>query len=536
MLKNINYKHITGLLLIIVTVLISCTKGYFDGNNYTSVNYKPGLAVPLINASFSLDQVVPAGLGTGIDVANDLFLTLVYASERTSPPANEMFPILDQDFSGIITLSAQDAAQLTGGSDLVKNLNSTHTLTTETEKFYSATLQSGEVKITVGSDVPNLSSVFVSLTGFTNSTGAPLSTTISVGSNGVGTGIINLAGANADFSSTSGGNFNSIDYQVEAQVAASSGAAEGQTITASLALENVKYSFVKADFGPKTIDLQPDSTRVILFNNTFGEGIFTLLEPKLTVRVSTDIANPASTEASLLLGYSAGQPNISFFAPTLSQPFNFNVPGLGSAGTLLTSSVSADQTNSTIKNVIDGRRNFLVTDFNPRLNPTGVAYQGEAKGDGKYVIRKELELPMNGLAFNFLVLDTFDFTFGYSIQLVEEALFRVATTNSFPADVRFQLYFTDENYNVLDSLLAGVDDKILEAAPTDAQGKSIGRTTKTNDIVVTEERVKNLNSVSKLLLKASVISAENGTKNIRVYSTDAMDIKVGMNLKLSPFK
>ncbi len=186
-----------------------------------------------------------------------------------------------------------------------------------------------------------------------------------------------------------------------------------------------------------------------------------------------------------------------------------------------------------IKTIVDGKRNYLVTDFDPTINPSGLPSANEVLSDGHFSIEKELELPLKGLAFNFTIQDTFDFQFGQDVDKIKEALFRIAIINGFPVDGNVQLFFTDGDYHILDSLLYNQDQKIILAAPTDANGKSIGKTPKTTDVMVNGARMALLKTGAKIIIRARVASANDGIKNVKIFSSDEIDIKLGMQVKLA---
>jgi hypothetical protein len=173
----------------------------------------------------------------------------------------------------------------------------------------------------------------------------------------------------------------------------------------------------------------------------------------------------------------------------------------------------------------------VVTDFDATINPNGGNPTNEALGSGRFTVEKQIELPLKGLAFNFFVQDTFDFSFGPDADKIKSALIRIATINSFPVDAKLQLFFTDNSFNVLDSLIYSGDQKIISAASVDATGKSNSTTTKTNDYPMESSRFLKLKNGTKIILRANIATSDNGGKAIRIYSTDFLDIKLGMQVK-----
>jgi hypothetical protein len=239
----------------------------------------------------------------------------------------------------------------------------------------------------------------------------------------------------------------------------------------------------------------------------------------------------AQAEVSQLLGYQFNNNAVNFSAPTLT-----GAPLVLSSNTIVgqtvTSSFTADWNNSTLKVLVDEKCPSLVSNIDVRINPAGGNAINEVLSTSKFKVDKELQLPLRGLAFNFFVQDTAEFSFGQIVEDVQKALFRIATINSFPVDGKMQLYFVDDNYLVIDSLISNVDEKIINAAPIDNTGKSIGSTSKTVDIVMDEARFSRLKDSRKVIIRSYIASAGDGAQNVKIYSDNFIDVKLGMRVTL----
>ena len=279
-----------------------------------------------------------------------------------------------------------------------------------------------------------------------------------------------------------------------------------------------------------------DTTFITLFNNTDIPGNlnsqFNILLPELKVTLGSDMKLPATTQANQMYGSSYNLPAINLFAPSLFALLNYPNPNVAGEFNVSPPFV-ADINNSNIKTIVDAKRNYLVTDFDATINPLGGNAINEVLGNGTFSVKKELSLPLRGLAFDFTIQDTLDFSFGQDIDKVQEALFRVAIINGFPVEGNIQLFFTDDSYNILDSLIYFQDQKVIAAAPTDENGKSIGKTPKTTDILVDGPRMALLKTGTQIIIRARIASANNGAKPVKIYSSDEIDIKLGMQMKLA---
>jgi len=534
-MKNNTLKFfLLSFILVGVTFsLNSCYKSYFETDKYKLSDYEPNLAAPIVHSRLTIGDVLPEEFGSYLNVANDNFVTLVYTSSKSSQRIGELFPIPDQAFTQNIILSSTEAGQINGGSATL-NKQGNENILTSGELFSSANLTGGNVTISITSNVPASGSVTITWPLILQN-GNPMTQTIPLNYTNtvpvVASATINLAGYTVDLSPNSG-DFNALSYSISANLTNGTGASSGQSVQVSSTFNSITYDQISGNFGTRLIDIDPDTTFIQLFSNAAlpDIGIFDILQPSLKVSVSHDMLIQSQAEINQLLGYQFNNNVVNFNAPSLT-----GAPLVLTSSSILgqpsSSSFVADWNNSTIKVLVDQKCPRLVSDIDVRINPNGGAIS-EALGTSKFKIDKELQLPLRGLAFNFFVQDTADFSFGAIAGNVQKALFRIATVNSFPVDGKIQLYFVDDNYVVLDSLVSNSDSKIITAAPIDDTGKSIGITTKTLDLELDETRFTRLKDSKKILVRAYIASAENGNQNVRIFSDNFIDIKLGMQVIL----
>lgn len=527
-----------GLLLSVVggvLTLNSCYKDYFETDKYTLSDYEPDLAAPLVHSRLSIGDVLPEALGTYLNVANDNFVTLVYSSSKSSQEASVLFPILDQVFTQNLTLGSTEAGQINGGGAATINAQGSAILLTNGEQFTAAGLSGGSLAVSITSNVPASGTVTVTWPLILQN-GNPLTRTLSLNYTGglpvVATANVDLAGFTVDLSPNPG-EFNSLNYSFTANLSNGTGAAAGQSVQVSTNINDVSYTQIAGNLGNRVIDIDPDTTFIQLFNNASlpDIGIVDILEPTLKVSVSHDMVIPAQGEVSQLLGYQFNNNAVNFSAPTLTgAPLVLSSSAV--VGQSVTSNFIADWNNSNLKVLVDEKCPRLVSDIDVRINPAGGNAINEVLSTSRFKVDKELQLPLRGLAFNFFVQDTAEFSFGQIVENVQKALFRIATINSFPVDGKMQLYFVDDNYLVIDSLISDVNGKIIEAAPIDNTGKSIGSTTKTVDVEMDEARFTRLKDSRKVIIRSYIASAGDGAQNVKIYSDNFIDVKLGMRVTL----
>lgn len=536
-MKNYRLRQI-GLLVSLgagLFTLNSCYKDYFETDKYTLSSYEPDLAAPIVHSKMTIGDILPEQLGTFLNVANDNFVTLIYSSSNESRAMGEYILFPNQVFNQNLVLSASDANQINGGSSASINALGTATMITNGEQFTAASLTGGTMEVNITSDVPASGTITVTWP-LVLKNGNPLTRTITINYTGglpvVGTASIDMSGYTVDLSPNVS-DFNALNYTYTATLAGGSAASAGQSVLVSAAMNNVLYDRISGNLGTRLIDIDPDTTFIQLFNNASlpDLGVFDILEPTLKVSVSHDMVIASQGQVAQLLGYKFNNQPVIFNAPTLTGG-PLVVSSSPVLGQMVTSSYTADYTNSTLKNLVEQKAPKLITDLDVTINPTGGAALNEVMATSKFKVDKELQLPLRGLAFNFFVQDTAEFSLGNITESIQEALFRIATINSFPVDGRMQLYFVDESYVIIDSLITNVNDKVIVSAPINSDGKSIGTSTKTVDVLMDETRINRLKDSKNVIIRSYIASANDGAQNVKIYSDNFIDIKLGMRVTL----
>ena len=144
----------------------------------------------------------------------------------------------------------------------------------------------------------------------------------------------------------------------------------------------------------------------------------------------------------------------------------------------------------------------------------------------------EVKLPLYGTAKDFLLRDTVNFSYS-NLSNVESLMIRTTLENGFPIDTKFQVYFTDENFNVLDSLVNGDQLLMPSAIVNPVTGKVISSTTKSTDHTLDRARILKIMNAKKLILKAGASSANNSTTNVKIYSNYKFNVNIGAIAKVT---
>lgn len=143
----------------------------------------------------------------------------------------------------------------------------------------------------------------------------------------------------------------------------------------------------------------------------------------------------------------------------------------------------------------------------------------------------KIEFPMKGYTTGFTIQDTVEFGIG-EIKEISSLAFRLNISNGFPVNARTQLYFTDDNYNILDSLFTTSQDRIIESAEIDVNGRVTIPTVRSADEVFEGIRLQHLFSAKKILVRGIINTKDAPTTVVQIYDDYKLDFKLGIRTKL----
>ena len=151
----------------------------------------------------------------------------------------------------------------------------------------------------------------------------------------------------------------------------------------------------------------------------------------------------------------------------------------------------------------------------------------------KIKIDLDMTVPFYGRIVNLVLQDTVDFTM-VDFDQAEYAIFHLVTENSFPADIGLQIYFADDSYNILDSLVKPNAD-LFESAQVDQNGDVVQNTKAYLKIEVDKNSLYQLTNANKLIIRATLITADDGTTPVKIYTDYDFFVNLGvqMNVKIN---
>ena len=298
----------------------------------------------------------------------------------------------------------------------------------------------------------------------------------------------------------------------------------------NIALSNIEFSYAEGYFGNQLHDGKRDTIEIEFFESwTKGEVYFE--DPKIFVTVFNSFGVPTRSIVNLFDITTADGDILSVQSDAIENGIDFDYPQLpDEVGEMRTTEFSFTKDNSNIDVVLGSKPVALDYDVDAITNPDSISdIRGFITDSSIYTVQVEVELPIYGRSTSYVVVDTVDLDFS-SYDEVAEMEFKVFAENSLPLNVDIQAYMLDGSGMLIDSLLS-TPQKLIDAAPVDAQGNVIEPKVHVLYIPIAGSRLDNLRNTRRIILNAGFSTYDAGNTSVKVYADQEVNIGVGLLLK-----
>jgi hypothetical protein len=167
-------------------------------------------------------------------------------------------------------------------------------------------------------------------------------------------------------------------------------------------------------------------------------------------------------------------------------------------------------------------------------NPSGNVVKNFITDKSQYGVKAKLTLPIYGYADFMVMLDTLRFNFEDFFQNPPEEIkrlaFRLNFTNGLPIDIYAQMYFTDENYAVLDSIFD--EPRIVEGAmDNDGDGKVDPIQNNPIEVEFPRTKIDNISETRYIFLTGKISTTNYDMvppENVKFYKDYFIDVYIGV--------
>lgn len=514
--------------------LSGCTEDYFDLDRLQDGNtlWNPDLAIPLVFSSLTVEDIIVNDEQNYYHFDDDNFITLVYSRVVFSESLNEFMRVqTPQGLGTDIMLNTGEIATFTTNGQVQKTVSPPYTLAFDEVtdgQLDRIIIQSGAMTLNISSDFQHSGTLTVSMpdlrlngVAFVSNipiqyTGGPVSLNISV----------SLAGY--EMILNQGGIHNvSINYTLNLQNSGGAPPLPTQRVTVNHSFTALQMSYAEGYFGQFSLNIPEGLVSMDLLDN----GALFFEDPRLKLIITNQLGLSVATAVDYL--YGEGEAGLLNFEFSGVMPVPFLITSPLALGDSTVTEYAFNRDNSNIGALVNGQYNNLHHNFTAMVNPGGTAFNFASNTDRLEVLA-EAELPFWGKSNHYIFEDTLDNPMGDLSDLkdnIEKGLLRINTLNGFPLDGILKLYLMDSLYNVQDSLLAN-GEFVIRSGPVDSNGKVTSPRNTNNDIELDSTRVNILFGAKYLKVHADLTSTDNAQESIRVYADDALQVRIGLQVKL----
>ncbi len=550
----------TILIIVISCGFYACTEDYFEFDKLKTDDWRPVIAVPLVNSSLSIADLVTKKNSEGFIQTNaDNNLEVVYKSSVISSDGQDIiafppqifkdsfetpfpipsFPPLNTGqklpFSSPIDLSFEDPSQFGIVVD-------------------SITLKSGSLSFTFENTFKYEITINARFRTFTDSLGDTLVLNyILPASNGtipsVRSETVELKGYQINMSEDKDGNPADnripIDLNYEIQLIAGVGSSPGEKVRMTGAITNLEFNEFYGSMGSTPLNIEKDSIAIDFFKNfqAFSSADFFISNPSLLLTVKNSFSGPMNFEFLYLDAINSGRnPSVvNFNIPIELQPLAVNFPAKYG---IVETKFELNRNNSNIDSVLSHLVQAIKYDSKAQFNPGGVPPRTGIRRNfmtdtSDMRLDLEFRIPFEGRAVGFFIEDTVAFEFENSGEL-NNGVLRLIAENSFPLAIDLQISFLDSSKNKITDLILPSDPDfsngygaLIPGAPINSAGESNGSSSKTKDISISRAQLEQL-SDSKFIALSSKLSTTKGDigANVVFRSDNRLNIILGLKSEI----
>ncbi len=529
MLRKFSLSVIAALILVV------------SGCDYEFNEITPTYAVPILNSSLSVYNLLAKTDSTRVRTDSDGLVTVVYNNKLLRLPADQILTLSNQNFftdavytgPTINPFPAGQSVQMSGTVDL--NFNSPGV-----PEIYRILFEKGVMNITLTSAIKHTITYILTfedlkvgqqsvvLSGTSQNSGGGHS-------QGKSTAIDN-GEVDLSRSGTTSNKFR-VKYDISIISNGTAPISNGESISLGVGLSGLSFQEVDCYLGSAVIPIAMDSVELELFqftneSQTPSGGTFALTDPRISLKFINTMTLPLSMDIQKLQLKQRESGTVSnILLSNFTNPFSVQYPLV--PGNAAITNVFINKTNSNLQDLISPTKKVLLFQVDALPNPGGKTINRFTK-EGSLDIEAGVELPLTGYGYNWVLGDTVELGLAVSEQQnLKSGVLRLNLENTFPIDVTMQVYFLDENLVVKDSLFGGTDD-FVRSGVLDANGRVIAPTKTIKDIPANNEKIRNITASKYVVMRAGLQTKDGPQKrDIKIYSDYYIKIKMGIKAELT---
>ncbi|MDD4217331.1 MAG: hypothetical protein PHZ24_08360 [Bacteroidales bacterium] len=543
MKTKLKYLLIASILMVSV---FSCVKDNFNFDKWDKeVQYDASFAAPVAWGDLAFTDALRMYDSTGLFIVNEEgYVSLQYLTRVSSNKVNEIIYLNNQNVNGTVESPDFNFAQFSAFNDTVSFFYTdflTFSMFNAEAEIDSLILKTGIMDIATNSTFSHSARLYVKFPSVTKN-GVPFSTIFTYTPGGGSSVSLNndFTGYNIDLTQTPT-NFNEIPVEIRLTLFWSGTTDNSGTVSFDVNMKDMQYKIMHGYFGENTLFFESDTIDISLFkSNDWEIERYLFMDPKFKIYYWNSYGVPSQFYFDHLVAHSVlqGDMNILDDANNLpigpANPYDVNYALV--VGQRMLDSLKVNKENSNIDDVVNARPQWIQFKARATTNPAGLDHHNFVIDDSQIEVEVIMELPLWGYIYNWNLKDTAKVDLSdlqNEYNPIKRVLVRVDIQNGFPIEAFGQVYFTDENYVILDSLFYTYEERLLDAAKVDASGKVLDFSRKITKIEYVDERLKKLETCKYVVYaaQANTTNAVAGTV-IKIFKDYRVKFDVGFEVDL----
>ncbi len=531
-MKKIKFKHIV-FLAILLPVIQACDLSYLD-KDIEDFDTEANWAIPVGNITYTVGDLINEIDAEGLEIkeTNEGVVSFAYLDTLASISAVDATEIPDQSFPlqnyspGIDIPSPGSFIDETLILDQIppfafslSGLNG--------EEFNKIVFSDGYLQLTVQSTFADidmdLTLTLNSLKYKTND--SPYEVTIPI--NGATSEIIDIDLAAFWVDLTEDGNGGSTANTFVLTVSGSIDLEIGDTIASeqklSFSLDMTNLQF-EAIYGNLKNQIVNSDSRTIDFDvfEDFGTGMFLFADPTLRLIVDNSFGFPLGIDFGNIAVSNAGEANLLMGAVT-DTPQIINNPTLDQQGQTVRDTITIDNTNSNIVDLLALKPSQLTVNISATSNPNSYSTQNFILNTSALSAYVEVNMPLDVVFENIEFEQELDDINGADFEDLGETTLNI---NTIPLGGTLEMVLYNDN-----SIVYTITEQVVfAAAPVDTNGISTGASTNTASFDITGDDIKTATR-AVLKLKMNTTNA-NSNSPVKLLAANTLDISITTDVSI----
>jgi hypothetical protein len=258
-------------------------------------------------------------------------------------------------------------------------------------------------------------------------------------------------------------------------------------------------------------------------------------DPRLNILMKNSCGIPFQFSITNTRTYN--EPTNSYFPVTLTPNTKMvRYPTYNEIGQTKYDTLSYNSATSNFKAALQTTPKYLYYSVAALSNPPALGKPKNFLEDtSKIGVDIEIELPLNLRSKRLAFADTMDFDLSDIVDdysILKKLILHNKFENGLPFDLSYQLFLTDENYVVVDSVFKANQQPLLPSGIVGSDGKVTSLSNKDLQIEFTGNRILNFKRVKKAIYKLTLSTYNDGQSYVKFYSTDRLKVWFGVQADL----